>query len=291
MAPEMQGLFDQYLTQDWPHRTDDAGVWQAVDSIPDEQLWSVRNKLRQRLVTFVRERSVLDRLSRGELTSYAESARRTWDSSKLTIGFVRRIATYKRLYLLAAAPENVVRLMLREPGFQALIAGKAHPQDEEAKRSVQSIFRMARGAGVADRAVFLENLDLSMEAQLVAGCDVWLNLPRPPNEASGTSGMKSALNGGLQISVLDGWWAEAYDGSNGWAISTPADVGSAEQDAHDATKLFEILETEVLPLFYARETPEGVPVRWVSKIKHSMRTIGPQFTAQRMVKQYRGQPS
>jgi starch phosphorylase len=286
MAPEMQELLDEHLPQSWRQRMDDPEIWRAVDSIPDERLWLVRCKLRRQLVEYVREKSVWDRLSRGESAASAESARQIWDNDTLTIGFVRRIATYKRLYLLSAAPESALRLLRREPGVQALIAGKAHPQDEEAKRTVQTIFGMARSTGSADRAVFLENLDLGMESRLAAGCDVWLNLPRPPNEASGTSGMKSALNGGLQLSVLDGWWAEAYDGANGWAIDTPPDVGPAEQDARDAARLFALLENEVVPLFYDREVAEGVPLGWVNKIKYAMKSIGPRFNAQRMVNEY-----
>jgi starch phosphorylase len=286
MAPEMQEMLDAYLPDDWRQRVDDPAVWQAVDSIPGELLWSVRCKLRRQLVEYVRRRSVPDRLSRGEPAAYAESARRIWHDDTLTVGFVRRIATYKRLYLLSTAPDRAARLLRRQPGLQVLIAGKAHPQDEEAKRTVQRIFDVSRSTGAGDRAVFLENLDMEMESRLVAGCDVWLNLPRPPNEASGTSGMKSALNGGLQLSVLDGWWAEAYDGANGWAIDTPAGAGPAEQDAHDAARLFDLLETEVLPLFYQRDAPGGVPVGWVRKIKHSFKTIGPRFNARRMVNDY-----
>jgi starch phosphorylase len=286
MAPEMQDLLDAYLPPGWRQRVDDPATWKAVDSIPDEALWAVRCKLREQLVEYVRQRSVLDRLNRGESAAYAESARRIWDNRTLTIGFVRRIATYKRLYLLSTAPDRAARLLRRQPGVQVLIAGKAHPQDEEAKRTVQRIFDVSRATGAGDRAVFLENLDMDMESRLVSGCDVWLNLPRPPNEASGTSGMKSALNGGLQLSVLDGWWAEAYDGANGWAIDTPVGVGPADQDAHDAARLFELLETEVLPLFYRRDAPGGVPTGWVRMIRHSLGTIGPRFNARRMVNDY-----
>lgn len=286
MAPEMQALLDDYLPKGWRQRIDDSEVWAAVDAIPDELLWSVRCTLRQKLVEYVRDRSVWDRLSRGESAAYAESARRIWDNGTLTVGFVRRIATYKRLYLLSAAPNRAARLLRLEPGIQGLIAGKAHPQDEEAKRTVQTIFGVARFSGAGERIVFLENLDLAMETRLAAGCDLWLNLPRPPQEASGTSGMKSALNGGLQLSVLDGWWAEAYDGANGWAIDTPAGVGAAEQDAHDAAMLFDLLETQVIPLFYERDVAGGVPSAWVRKIKHSLKTIGPRFNARRMVNEY-----
>jgi starch phosphorylase len=284
MAPAMQKLLDDYLPRGWRSSMDDPTVWQAIDTIPDELLWSVRCRLRQELVEYVREKSVLDRLSRGDAAGYAESAGEIWENTTLTVGFVRRIATYKRLYLLSAAPDRAVGLLRAEPGLQLLIAGKAHPQDEDAKHTVQSIFAVARSAGASNRTVFLENLDLGMEARLAAGCDVWLNLPRPPQEASGTSGMKSALNGGLQLSVLDGWWAEAYDGQNGWGIDTPPNVGPEEQDAHDAARLFDLLEAEVVPLFYRQDA--GVPVDWIRKVKQSLKTIGPRFNAQRMINEY-----
>ncbi len=286
MAPPMQELLDNYLPRGWRDNMADPATWQAVDSIPDEILWAVRCRLRQEMVEYVRGRSVWDRLGRGEPAAYAERARELWDNATLTVGFVRRIATYKRLYLLSAQPDRALRLLRADGGIQALIAGKAHPQDEEAKRTVQTIFSVAGSSGAGDRAVFLENLDLAMESRLAAGCDLWLNLPRPPQEASGTSGMKSALNGGLQLSVLDGWWIEGYDGENGWAIDTPADVGPAEQDAHDAGRLFDLLESEVVPLFYKRDVPGGVPVGWVRKIKRSLKTIGPRFNARRMVDEY-----
>ncbi len=286
MAPAMQRLLDDYLPRGWHQRMDDPAVWQDVDTIPDELLWAVRCRLRQELVEYVREKSIWDRLSRGEPAAFAETASELWDNSTITIGFVRRIATYKRLYLLSASPERAARLLRDDPGVQVLIAGKAHPSDEEAKRTVQGIFSVALSEGASNRAVFLENLDLGMEAKLVAGCDVWLNLPRPPQEASGTSGMKSVLNGGLQLSVLDGWWAEAYDGENGWAVDTPMNASPAEQDTHDSAQLYDLVETQVLPLFYKQDAAGGVPVEWIKKVKRSLRTNGPRFNAQRMVNEY-----
>jgi starch phosphorylase len=285
-APEMQDLLDRYLPRDWRRRASEPEVWAAIDDIPDEELWEVRCLLRQRLVRFVRERSVLDRLGRGEAVSYAEAASELWDDDVITLGFVRRIATYKRLYLLTSDPDRGLRLLAGPKPVQLAIAGKAHPQDDEAKRTVQRVFALNRMADAAGRVVFLEDLDLAMEPYLVQGCDVWLNLPRPPNEASGTSGMKSVFNGGLQLSVLDGWWAEAYDGSNGWAIETPQNAGWDEQDAHDAEAVFRLLESEAIPLFYDRAAPGELPRAWVKKIKASMKSLAPQFNATRMVKEY-----
>ena len=286
MAPEMEELLDRYLPREWMSRADDPNIWTAIDDIPDEEVWEVRCRLRQRLVRYVRERSVWDRLGRGEPSSYAEAAAELWDDDVITLGFVRRIATYKRLYLLTMDPDRGLRLLAVPNPVQLAIAGKAHPQDDEAKRTVQRIFEMNRMPNASGRVVFLEDLDLSMEPYLVQGCDVWVNLPRPPNEASGTSGMKSVFNGGLQLSVLDGWWSEGYDGNNGWAIETPQNVSSEEQDRHDAEALFRLLESEVVPLFNDVESPGGLPRRWVQKVKASMKTLGPQFNATRMVREY-----
>jgi starch phosphorylase len=286
MAPEMQDLLDRYLPRNWRRQAHDPEIWSAIDEIPDEELWAVRCLLRQRLVSFVRTRSVEDRLARGEPTAYAESAAELWDDDVITMGFVRRIATYKRLYLLTSDPDRGLRILGGAQPAQIAIAGKAHPQDEEAKRTVQRIFALNRLSDAASRAVFLEDLDLAMEPYLVQGCDLWLNLPRPPNEASGTSGMKSVLNGGLQLSVLDGWWAEAYDGTNGWAVETPAGSDWAAQDAHDGEAVFHLLESEILPLFYDRPGAGELPRGWMKKIKTSMKSHGPRFNAGRMVREY-----
>jgi glycogen phosphorylase len=285
MAPPMQDLLDRYLCAGWRLRVTDPATWADVDAIPDEELWSVRDQLRAELVAYVRRQSVWDRLSREELTAYAESAAWHWHSDTLTVGFARRIATYKRLYLISLEPERGLRLLDGAFPIQLVIAGKAHPRDEEAKRSVQRIFALNDLENVGSRVVFLEDHDLSMAARLVQGCDLWINLPRAPQEASGTSGMKSMFNGGLQLSVLDGWWAEAYDGVNGWAIPAVAGPDPAAEDERDAACLLDLLESEVLPLFYARDQA-GVPRGWVRRMKASLRSLGPRFTATRMLDDY-----
>jgi glycogen phosphorylase len=166
-----------------------------------------------------------------------------------------------------------------------VLAGKAHPSDEEAKRVVQDLFRFKYAPHVADRVVYLHEYDLGMAARLVRGCDLWLNLPRPPLEASGTSGMKAAINGGLNLSVLDGWWTEAYDGTNGWAIGGEVDPDPGAQDARDAAALFDLLEQEVVPAFYDRDA-EGLPRSWLTRIRASIRTLAPAFCAGRMLDEY-----
>jgi starch phosphorylase len=259
--------------------------WAAIDAIPDQELWAVRNEQRARLVTFVRERSVTDRLARGEPLSYAELAARTFDPGALTIGFARRVALYKRLDLLIQDPPRALALLGGARPIQVVIAGKAHPRDDEAKRALQLIFGLKDAAVVGARVTFLEDYEMHIAQALVSGCDVWLNLPRPPLEASGTSGMKAALNGGLNLSVLDGWWIEAFDGQNGWAIDSQPAPDARTQDARDAEALYGLLEREVVPQFYERDAA-GLPRRWIQRIKHSLRTIGPRFCTARMVNDY-----
>jgi len=285
MAPEMQSLMDQFLPADWRARTSDLQMWDAIAQIPDAALWQVRRELRGRLVNEARERSVTDRLARGEPPSYVESALRVFDPSALTIGFGRRVATYKRLHLLTRQLDRALQLLAdRDRPIQVLIAGKAHPADREAKETLRGLLELRHAPNVASRTVFLEDYDLTLAPCLVAGVDLWLNLPRPPQEACGTSGMKIAVNGGLNLSVIDGWWAEAYDGESGWAIASGA--GDPEpQDDIDAAALFNVLSNEVIPLFYERNA-EGLPVRWLSRVKTSMRRLIPRFSADRMLRGY-----
>jgi starch phosphorylase len=260
-------------------------MWDAIARIPDASLWEVRCELRARLVREARERSVADRLSRGEPPEYVEAALRVFDPEVLTIGFARRVATYKRLYLLTRHLERGLPLLAdRAQPMQLVIAGKAHPADREAKETLRGVFSLRHAPNVASRTVFLEDYDLHLAPCVVAGVDLWLNLPRPPQEASGTSGMKVAVNGGLNLSVMDGWWCEAYDGESGWAIS----AGSADpqqQDDIDATALFNLLNGEIIPMFYERNA-DGIPVRWLARVRTSMRRVIPRFSADRMLRDY-----
>jgi starch phosphorylase len=281
----MRALLDRHLGDGWLDRAADPATWEPVDAIPDEELWAARCEARARLVDYVRTKSVQDRLLRGEEPDYVQAAAQTFDADTLTLGFARRIATYKRLFLLTYDVERVRRLFSGDPPVQMVIAGKAHPLDDNAKRMLQQAFELRRANSLGARVAFLENYDLSVAAPVVAGCDVWINVPRPPLEASGTSGMKSAANGGLNLSVLDGWWWEAYDGENGWAIDGTGDEDEAAQDARHAAELYDLLEHEVLPLFHERDE-HGLPRRWLAKVRASLRTNGPGYCAARMLDDY-----
>jgi len=284
MAEPMRALLDRHLGSGWEVR-DDAAAWARLDDVPDEELWAVRTELRAHLVEYVRTKSITDRLVRGESIAYAEGAASTFDPSVLTVGFARRVAAYKRLHLLIQDPVRALALLRGPRRIQVVIAGKAHPMDDGAKQAVQRIFAMKDVEYAATHVVFLEDYDLGTAAQLVAGCDLWVNLPRPPLEASGTSGMKAGLNGSINLSVLDGFWAEAFEeGQNGWAIASEgADEGA--QDARDAAALYGLLENEVVPAFYDRDA-QGIPRAWIRRMRASLRTMATRFSARRMLRDY-----
>jgi starch phosphorylase len=285
MSPTMWSLLDRYFPDDWHARADDPDVWEAVDKVPDAELWDVRRRLRGDLVRYAREQDLAARLSRYESRASLEMVWSGLDPDRLTLGFARRVATYKRLTLVFSDVDRIAELLGRPDTAQFVIAGKAHPRDEEAKASLARLFRERWPGEVGGRLVFLEDYDMAMARRLVAGTDVWVNLPRPPMEASGTSGMKSAMNGGINLSVLDGWWAEGYDGENGWAIDSDSSLPPWEQDAQDCTALFDLIEDEVVPLFHDRDE-DGIPRGWIAKVKASMRTVGPRFGATRMMREY-----
>jgi starch phosphorylase len=281
----MRALLDRYLGDDWMARSGDPATWAAVEQIPDRELWEVRRAQRAQLVEFIARRSTADRLQRGDVYEYVDAAARVFDPDTLTLGFARRVATYKRLELLTRDPEFTFSLLGGDRPVQVVLAGKAHPRDDEAKRVLQRLFGLKYARITAERVVFLDDYDLASAALLVRGCDVWMNLPRPPLEASGTSGMKSVINGGLQLSVLDGWWAEAYDGANGWALSGDVDHDHHAQDERDVAAFNHALADEIVPLFYERDG-DGLPARWLERVRQSLRTLGPRFSATRMLNQY-----
>jgi starch phosphorylase len=285
MADHMQALLDRHLEPDWRTRIADPAIWARIDEIPDQELWQVRRVLREALVAYARVHSVTDRLSRGEAPGYVEQAARVFDPGALTIGFARRVAVYKRLHLLVRRLDRGLRLLAdTQHPIQLVIAGKAHPQDQEAKDALRRVLDVRHAPNVGGRIVFLEDYDLHMAPRIVAGVDLWLNLPRPPLEASGTSGMKVVLNGGLNLSVLDGWWAEAYESAEDWGFASP-DGDPDVQDDRDSEVVLDLLEHAIVPLFYERG-PDGIPHRWLARVKSSMRRFAPRFSAERMLREY-----
>jgi glycogen phosphorylase len=285
LGPEIGEVLNRRLRPAWAETGE--AEWERIQEVPDAELWRARERARERLVYFVR-----DRLERQLVAGGASEAEAAWtdeafDAGVLTVGFARRFVQYKRATLMLSDPERLKRLLLdNERPVQIVVAGKAHPSDDAGKEMIRALVHFSRDPEVRGRFAFIEDYDIEVARALVQGCDVWLNNPRRPLEACGTSGMKAVLNGGLNCSVLDGWWDESFDGRNGWALGgreTPADPEM--HDRVDANSLYDILEREIVPRFYDRS--EGpVPRRWVERIKTSMSMLGGRVTADRMVRDY-----
>ncbi len=272
---------------DWDTFINSAAFWQRMadpNFISDEELWALRYKLRRELIEFARRRLLIQR-QRAQTDFIAFDHLLNPDA--LTIGFARRFATYKRAPLIFESLNEIARLA-RDAArpVQFIFAGKAHPRDDEGKRYIQKIIHLSKHSDLQGYLVFIENYDVHVARQMISGCDVWLNTPRRPLEASGTSGMKAGCAGCLNLSILDGWWREGYDGTNGFAIGEDAHPESVEeQDRLDSVSLYEVLTREVIPLFYERDS-KGIPRRWIQKIRRAMVTLVPQFTTRRMVREY-----
>jgi glycogen phosphorylase len=287
MARRVRNLYDRYLDENWLEEVDNPETWLGMDNIPDAELWAVRAHLKRKLVAYMRDLA-RQRWREGKLHPVQViGAGALLDPYTLTIGFARRFATYKRAALVMRDLERLLHLV-NEPNrpVQIIFAGKAHPADEPGKMLIQEVYRTVKKAENGGRIVFLEDYDMNIARYLVQGVDVWMNTPRRPNEASGTSGMKAAINGALNFSVLDGWWREAYNGDNGWAIGEDADLGAEVQDEADAESLYQTLEKEIIPLYYGERGMDDIPRKWIAKVKDSMRTITPLFSMRRMVKEY-----
>jgi starch phosphorylase len=287
MARRVRVLYEKHFGHDWLDHLDDFEMWEKMESIPQDELWAVRNHLKRKLSFYIQERARKHWI-KGELHPVQVIASGVMlDPYVLTIGFARRFATYKRASLVTSEFDRLMRI-INQPNrpVQILFAGKAHPADEPGKMLIQEVYRAVKKAENGGRIVFLEDYDINLARYLVQGVDVWMNTPRRPNEASGTSGMKAAANGALNFSVLDGWWREAYNGDNGWAIGPDADIDEEVQDSVDAESLYETLEKEIIPLYYTGRDANDVPVKWVQRMKESMRTITPQFSMRRMLKEY-----
>jgi glycogen phosphorylase len=287
LAPQMSRLYDRHLGSGWQEHGGKPELWDAIDSIEDAELWETHLSLKSRLLEFVRLRVVEQAERRGEPPEVLQSFSRVLSPDALTIGFARRFATYKRANLILADIERLVS-MVNDPKrpVQFVFAGKAHPRDDPGKRLLQQIAQMMRDSQFADKFVFVEDYDINVGRHFVQGVDVWLNNPRRPLEASGTSGQKVVLNGGLNLSVLDGWWAEAYDGSNGFAIGTGRTHSNVSlHDTRDGEELYRVLREEVIPLYYQRDQ-DGLPRGWIKRVKRAIRTLGWRFNADRMVMDY-----
>lgn len=287
LAPQMFRLYDRHLGAGWHEQSGEARIWEGIENIDDAELWETHLSLKSRLLEFVRHRAVRQAVRRGESPEAVRRLAGVLSPDALTIGFARRFATYKRANLLMSDLDTLAE-MVNDPKrpVQFVFAGKAHPHDEPAKRILQQIAGLMRDPRFSDRLVFVEDYDISVGRHLVQGVDVWLNTPRRPFEASGTSGQKVVLNGGLNLSVLDGWWAEAYDGLNGFAIGGgKTHANSSIHDNRDADDLFRVLREEVIPLYYQRDR-DGLPRGWIKRMKRTIRTLGWQFNADRMVMDY-----
>ncbi len=266
---------------------DDAEGWEAIANTPDDQLWSIKRTLRQDLVEMTRARLRESWINRGSTEAELGWIDSVLDPDVLTIGFARRVPSYKRLTLMLRDPARLKALLTDpEHPVQLVVAGKAHPADDGGKRLIQQLVHFADDEDVRHRIVFLPDYDIAMATTLYPGCDVWLNNPIRPLEASGTSGMKAALNGGLNLSILDGWWDEWFDGENGWAIPTADGIEDADRrDDLEAEALYNLIENSVAPAFYRRDD-NGIPPRWLAMLKHTLRTLGPKVLASRMLREY-----
>ncbi|MGG6294419.1 alpha-glucan family phosphorylase [Leptolyngbya sp. AN02str] len=292
-APLIGDLYTQYLGQNWVTRVADPEMWQQVTTIPNEELWQRHQILKERLVAHTRSRMRQVCQNRGESWETIEACDRLLDPNALTIGFARRFSPYKRGDLLLRDLGRISRIITNgSRPLQILFSGKAHPADEEGKRIIQRVLEWCKDPAIRDRVAFIEDYDIFTAQKLVQGVDVWLNNPRRPLEASGTSGQKVCFNGGINCSVLDGWWCEGYQadahgkGLNGWAIGENANTSDQElQDRIDSESLYKLLEEEIIPLYYTQDE-QGIPHGWVEMMKASMRTNGPLFNTDRMISDY-----
>jgi starch phosphorylase len=287
IAPDIVRLFERHLNKEWLDHHDVEGFSDVVSSLPDEELWAAREALRSYLVAFIRERARTLWTAKQVTAARVVAAGTLLDPAALTIGFARRFTDYKRPELIFYNPERLAHILtaFRRP-VQIVFAGKAHPADHPGKHHLKNIYSRAIDPAFGGRIAFVEDYDLHVAHFLVQGCDVWLNTPRKPFEASGTSGMKAAINGVLHLSTGDGWWAEGYTGTNGWLIDggTQSDDPAAV-DAADAEALYRLLEEEIVPAYYERDA-NRIPRRWLRMVKEAIRTTLPYFSTRRMLKQY-----
>lgn len=287
LAPQMKQVYDRYFPVGWMEQVGEPQVWSEIHKVDPGELWEVHNTLKSQLIAVVRRRVARQCARRMESDEVVEAARNTLDPNVLTIGFARRFATYKRANLVFSDLDRLARILSNpQRPVQFIFAGKAHPKDDPAKKYIRLIASLRSDPRFSNRIVFVEDYDINVCRHMVQGVDIWLNNPRRPLEASGTSGQKTVLNGGLNLSVLDGWWAEAFDGSNGFAIGNGMRHVSDEiTDQRDAISLYEVLESEVIPMFYHRDA-DGLPREWIKRMMNSIASLGWRFSSDRMVMNY-----
>ncbi|HPN38059.1 MAG TPA: alpha-glucan family phosphorylase, partial [Melioribacteraceae bacterium] len=287
LSNDMHELLYRYIGDKFLQNPTDPEDWERVDEIPDEELWRTHERRRERLVAFARARLRQQITSRGGSKGDVEAAKEVLNASALTIGFARRFATYKRGKLITRDLDRLADILCNKDfPVQIIIAGKAHPKDEEGKKLIQDLVAVAKEEHLRKKIVFLENYDMNIARYMVEGCDIWLNNPRRPLEASGTSGMKCIANGGLNFSVLDGWWDEGYNPDWGWKIGSGEEYDNLEyQDELESRLIYETLEKEIIPTFYNR-TEDKLPRKWIAMMKASMKNLGPVFNTTRMVSEY-----
>jgi starch phosphorylase len=287
LAPQMRQVYDRHLGPDWPARSGDPLFWEAIEKVDDGEMWETHQTLKARLIEFARRRCVRHAEQRGEPAAAIDQLKRALSLDALTIGFARRFATYKRANLVVDDLDAIAALVNHaQRPVQFIFAGKSHPNDRPGKEILQQIALLARDTRFAGKLLFVEDYDINVGRYLVQGVDLWVNIPRRPLEACGTSGQKVVLNGGLNLSVLDGWWAEGYDGLNGFAIGNGATHTSIDvHDRRDADAWLKTLTEQVIPLYYDRDR-DGLPRHWIARMKHAIRTLGWRFSADRMVRDY-----
>lgn len=287
IAGEMHNVFDKYIGPSWLSNQDDSAIWQRLAEAPDNELWQVHLDLKRKLMSYLRERVRRRWVNGSNDPTQVLTSGTLLDPEALTIGFARRFATYKRATLIFRDLERLQRILLdTHRPVQIVFAGKAHPADEPGKSLIQHIYNLAKHNQLGGRIAFIEDYDMHMARYLTQGVDVWLNNPRRPREASGTSGMKAAINGIPNLSILDGWWVEGYNGANGWAIGDEREFDNQEaQDSFDANFIYQLLEDEIVPLYYERDR-DGAPRGWVEIMRESIRSSAPMFGTRRMIKEY-----
>ena len=281
---DLADLYDQYLEPDWRDHTTDSKTWELVDEIPDEELLEVHRRRKRRLIAFVRDRQTASAFRRKAASSELRHSTEVLDPSVLTIGFARRFATYKRANLIFRDPERLKRILSnKDRPVQIVIAGKAHPKDHPGKSQIRDVVQYSRDPELWKHIVFIEDYDMKVARELVQSCDIWLNTPRRGEEACGTSGMKAALNGVLNLSILDGWFDEAYEESGGWAIGDREPYSDDQENMH-ASAIYYLLENEIVPMFYERR--DHGTQEWMRRVKQSLRYLSPEFDARRMLREY-----